>query len=259
MARAVAGEITRSKIGKLIELGATKRAAPARRGNVDAAASDSGRLVVLHRAPDEACGSASTETCAGFRFHTLREDGSEPGLPLSVPSPCTRPIAGLAFAGERWHYGVCSLKGGTQKTTTFMIQYEPEYAKVEELLPGCDPLGITLAGTEPVLVGRCGRHRKGSRLRGLGGEPEPIDLTDVSVACSDGQPVIRSPGPYGLDVKLTGPAARVGPLLPIHVAPKRSRAVWTGLAFLVAAPVGSEVELRRYECERGALVRTDYG
>jgi hypothetical protein len=58
-------------------------------------------------------------------------------------------------------------------------------------------------------------------------------------------------------VPLIGAVSRLETLLPERVAPRASRATWTGEALLVAAWLEGEVALRRYECREGTLVRTD--
>ncbi|MEA5557330.1 hypothetical protein [Nodularia spumigena] len=47
-------------------------------------------------------------------------------------------------------------------------------------------------------------------------------------------------------------------MLDDEVAPPGSRAVWSGEVLLVAAPMEREVGIRRYECNEGALRRTDH-
>ncbi len=68
-------------------------------------------------------------------------------------------------------------------------------------------------------------------------------------------PVIVAPG--GTRIRVDAVRSGLGSLLPPIVAPACARAVYTGRAVLVGAPIGDEVTVRRYECEEGMFVRTD--
>ena len=73
--------------------------------------------------------------------------------------------------------------------------------------------------------------------------------------CDGGRPTLT----FGTEVALplTGSESRLEAWLPDNVAPRGSRAAWTGEALLVAVPLSGEVHLRRYECVDGVFSRTD--
>ena len=69
------------------------------------------------------------------------------------------------------------------------------------------------------------------------------------------------PGSSFVGVDTSAAEGRIEAWLPGSIAPDGSRAVWTGESVLVATPIGPEgsraVSVRRFQCERAALVRTD--
>jgi hypothetical protein len=178
-------------------------------------------------------------------------------LPLSVPAACDVGVAGLVVGSERWHYGVCALHEGRRVTTVFGIQPEREYARADEVLRGCIPLGMTRLAHDVIAGGDCGGEWRGALFRGGEGPPRTLDA-ELEIVCERGSAVVRTRGSDAFRMPLETPVDRAEALLGPRAFGSGSRAVWTGRALLVASPDGTNVRLRRDEC-RGELMATTGG
>jgi hypothetical protein len=125
------------------------------------------------------------------------EGASSPRVPLAVPSPCQRSIAGMAALGSRFYYGVCAETDGAAATTVYTIDRDPEYARTDAVLEGCTPIGSTLAGESAWFVGACGEGRKIARFVRGEDVPTTIDFGKDPLRCVEGRPVIPIGGGVG--------------------------------------------------------------
>jgi hypothetical protein len=221
-----------------------------RRGHVVVSLGRRGRLVAFHRGPDAPCEAHAR--CASYAMHELPPRGSDSLRPsLVVPSPCDGGIVGVALAGAHWNYGVCALEEGRASTTVFTAQDDPPYAQAQAMLPGCSPLGMTALDREVWMVGVCDGRRSGVRWRGID-LPSPVhDLSNLEIVCRGERAALTLDG----EIPLAHPVAGLGPLLPSRLAPGGARAVWTGSALLVAYRAADTLELARYRCLGGMLLR----
>ncbi len=250
--KAVLMDTSGTRVGRERDLGTTELTRTGRRGNVAVAMDGTGRALVLHRKNRGPCGGANGDSCALFGMYELggRAGGNaRRGVALAVPSPCTMPITGFAFAGRSFYYGLCAQDTGPT-TTVYAIQFEPEYAQAVPSFPGCSPVGFAPSGDSVTYVADCGEARSGRRFEHAG--ETQIDTELSGVRCEDGRPVLA-----GESEPLHGARDRIGPLLPTDAAPIGSRALFTGNVVLIAAPIDREVSLRRYQCENGQFLRTD--
>ncbi len=226
------------------------------RGHVGVAGSPDGSFVGIYRGQDRPCQEGASTTCAGFGVRPIRAgDVGESRVPLAVPSPCQRSIAGIVSTGDRVHYGVCSEDGGSAATTVYTIQQDPEYARSDTVLEGCAPVGALLEGDATWVVGQCGDDRRLARFATSTEPPTVLAMKNEPIRCEDGRPVI--PVADGLDVTLTGPRDHLEPLLPKTLTELGARAVWTGRSMILAVALAREVAIHRYECEDGRFQRTD--
>lgn len=213
------------------------------RGNV-AVARDRDQALVFARGQSEACVSPGERECFGFSLHRIAEEASQArGLPLSVPVPCDQNSAHLRVENGGWFYGVCTVSDGERVTTLFDIQFNPEYARAERLLPGCQPLGIVVRNSKPWLVGRCGDKRLGVKLPA--GKGKPVDLGATSLSCLGRKLRLNS----GASAEpLEAGRTDLGPLLPADLTEKLEQAVYTGTSLLLARGEGKELLLVRHAC-----------
>ncbi|MBC7171745.1 MAG: hypothetical protein H5U40_04930 [Polyangiaceae bacterium] len=226
------------------------------RGHVAVAGADDGSFVGIYRGADRPCEERAPSQCAGFGVQTLRATGSgESRVPLAVPSPCRRSIAGITARGDRLYYGLCAESDGRSATTVYTIARSPEYARSDRTLEGCAPIGATVVGDTTWFVGQCGERRRVARFEPESDTPTNLEVSGGAIRCEGGNPVI----PLGdeLAVPLTSPMDRLDPMLPPVLADLGARAVWTGESMLLAVSLGREVAIHRYQCEDGEFLRTD--
>ncbi len=250
-------------LGPTVSLVPGSRAA---RGRIALSTRDDGALVVSHRIEDGPCSEAiAAEAGAGrlecARFARAQLDAisapveAEP--PMEIPAPCPSLLTGSVTAAGTWFYGICHLVPGPV-TTVYAIRPAISYAAANDALPGCMPDGLVPLADGAALTAVCESGRSAAILDGTGRVTTTIGALSSDVACEGGRPVIVVPAaPAPLRVPLLASVSRIEGLLPERVAPRGSRATWTGSALLVAAPLESEVSLRRYECREQGLVRTD--
>lgn len=243
------------------ELGATRRELASTRGHVAAAVSAAGHVEVMARLAPTSCVEGSSTagaqgaSCVPVGITRLAPGPSERrGVGLMLPRPCPSTVLGFVHATDVWHYAVCDESEGLA-TTFYAVQFDPQYAHAERALEGCEPRGMVPIGEGVAAVADCGGMRRALWLGAAGRERRMLGGT-ASVACegSDARLVL----PDGTSEALTGPRGGFAAVLADDVAPRGSRAVWTGEVLLVAASIDREVGVRRYECWNGELRRTDH-
>lgn len=238
-----------------LALGASQVEAATRRGAIALSASDKNELVALRRGPDEPCPGDKEKTCAAFAFRELLSVGPQArGLPLSVPSPCLRPLVGFALVKDRWHYALCSTAEGPPVTMAFNVQRTPYYADAKPLLRGCQPIGMLVVEGAVLIAAECEAGRRAVRVGDMTTPVTTLDVSRAELACERGRPRVRIPGEPALAFALDQPMSGLGPILPASLASPGSRAAWTGSRLLVASWARSNVVLRRFGCRGGDLV-----
>jgi hypothetical protein len=228
----------------VVDLGPAWPTRTEHRGNIALAGGRDYALVFV-RGVEEPCSEGQTE-CFGFGLYRLEPEhaANARGLPLSVPVPCSEHSTSLAIVEGRWHYSVCTLLGAAPVTTVFNIQFEPEYAAAEQLLPGCRPLGLFEHADEVWLSADCAGTR---RITNATGTPRTShDLSKLTLDCKSGEPTLTG-GDFSL--RLGPPRGQLHALLGPPWVPPHARAVWTGGALVVASEHDGSVRLTRYACE----------
>lgn len=234
-----------------VALGGMSAGDRARRGHL-AMTTEGERLLVMHRGMTTPC-SDGDQHCTAFATHELSARGArERGLPLSVPAACGVGVAGYGAVKGRWHYAVCSTASGTAETTLFNVQQEPNYAEAKTVLSGCTPRGALMLDGDVILGGDCPGGPHAVRAGAMETPLTDIELAEAKMTCELGHPKIEAPA---FSLVLRDPMGELSPLLPAEVAPRGARAVWTGVALLVARWVAGKVTLRRYECRAGRFTR----
>src|SRR5690606_17560255 len=130
---------------------------------------------------------------------------------------------------------------------------EPQYARSDRVLAGCEPLGATVIDGDVWVVGQCGEARRIARFEPGHERASEIAVTGGALRCDGGRPVL--PIAEGVEVALSGPMDRLEPLLPPALIESGARAVWTGESLLVAVSLGRDVAVHRYECAYGDFMR----
>jgi hypothetical protein len=226
------------------------------RGRVAAASVGSGRVRILYATGRSECVAGNAGPCVGFGFRELEDPPPPRQEPwLSVPQPCADGAATLGGLEGRLFYALCSRTGESSATTVYSINFDPEYARADEVLKGCTPLGMTAIDAATVLLGAdCGAARRAARLTFDAAPAAEIALLELRIDCDAGRATIRANG-WGLPLDV--PRDRLEAILPQSIAPAGSRAISTGSAVLVArsSEAKAGVELERFVCVDGALVR----
>ena len=250
---AALGDAATRSFAPPLSLGAVTLAPGAESGIVEVAGGAQGEFVVLRRGADEPCAADPAQQCAAFGFRELGSAGVESrGLPMSVPAPCARGIAGFVSVEDRWHYGFCSQAEGRPLTTHFMRQLQPFYVEVHRSFEGCAPLGATTVGKDAWFFADCPKGRRAERVGAMRQAASELDLSQVDVVCEGGRPVFRDPA-RRFELRLEGPRDGLGALLPRRLGKGNARAVWTGSHLLTATVAGGSVSVRSYTC-RGSLL-----
>jgi len=236
----------------VFDLGPAWHTEKAVRGNV-ALAAERDSALVFARGQSEPCVSPGERECFSFGLHRIGSEASRArGLPLSVPVPCEQYSAHLSVREGGWYYGVCTALNGERVTTLFDIQFNPEYARAERLLPGCQPLGIVHRGKDPWLLGRCGEKRRGVRLVGAGEPPAPLELNPARFECAGRNlQIVVGDEPESLETSRTD----LGPLLPDALTRRLEQVVYTGNSLLVARSEGQKLIVERHACAPKAQAR----
>jgi hypothetical protein len=255
------GSRTRALLAKLDDLAqavtsviAAPGAAPSGvRGRVAAASVGSGRVRILYATGRSECVAGNVGPCVGYGFRELEDPPPPRQEPwLSVPQPCTDGSATLGGLDGRLFYALCSHSGEAPLTTAYSINFDPEYARADEVLKGCTPIGMTAIDSATVLLGAdCGSVRRAARLTLDAAQAAEISLSELRIDCDAERATIRANG-WGLPLDV--PRDRLEAILPPSVAPLGSRAISTGSAVLVARPGNAGLELHRLACVSGVLV-----
>jgi hypothetical protein len=216
-----------------------------------AIAASRGRLRVLYADAPTECVDRARSGCIGYGFSELGEGARPPSRPwLAVPEPCAHGMPALAARDDRLYYAVCSTRAGLPSTVAYSINVQTEYARADEVLGGCDPLGIVALDEGALLVGDCAGARRGVELTLAAQLPVERELNAREVACAGERMALRS---GAFELPLRGARERLESLLPDAVAPPGARAVWTGSALLIAHPTPDGLELVAYECKGGKM------
>lgn len=234
----------------VLDLGAAGLSADSARGNIAIApAVERGRALVMWRGLAAPCVDPKASACVGFTFRRLRADGAETtGLPLSVPVPCASHSVQLSVSPGRLHYGVCTRAGPEPVTTMFSIQDDPEYARVEPLLPNCLPLGTVRAGEKLWLVGDCHGRRKAVPVPTADEKPQADYIDALQISCTPERAELRQ-GRFALSLR--EPRAGLESVLPKALLPSGARAGWTGRSLLVVYLADGHLQTRAFACQAG--------
>lgn len=235
---------------RLLDLGGAWFAPKPARGNL-AIATQSDAAIVFARGEASACVDAASDHCFTFSMQKIQQGRVDPrGFPLIVPSPCAENSLAFAVTGRDLHYGVCTRASSKPVTTFFTIRAEPEYARADPLLPGCRPLAVVELGGSVRLIADCDGQRRAAHV---GANNDAVDIEDLpspAVECQGERARVRfGQGWFELDA----PRAQLHALLPSVIAPRGSRAVFTGSALLVAEAKDGNLKLSRYACRAGTL------
>lgn len=253
------GDIGSMRFGAPVLLGSTHRTITSGRGWVSIAAREDGRFQAAVRLGDGPCTDGSAGPCSAVDMASIRATEVEPvGVPLSVPTPCPELVVGTAWVGPRFHYGICSARTGAPLTTAYTIETDVSIARSDDVLPGCQADGFFASGDEVLLPGRCPGGRAGARMGARAHGMRALPMDAVTVRCEGRTPIVQTSASLGATVRLVAPVDHLETVLPENVAPRGSRAVWTGSTVLVAIPGSGEVGLHRWGCDQGQFIATDF-
>lgn len=230
-----------------------------RRGRVVMSASEELGLVLQHRVPEGPC-VATSGSCALLHRAALGPDASEArrgNLPLEIQRPCDPLISGaLAHRGTSY-YAICH-EEPAPRAMVYVIRPDVTYAAAIDSADGCLPAGLAPLDDGVAALTRCGEALSALVLDEMGRERARLARVAREAVCEGGRPVLRiGEGQARHSLRLGEAQDHVEALLPEAMAPEGARAIWTGEALLVAAPIGRDVSLRRYQCVRDRLDRTD--
>jgi hypothetical protein len=230
---------------------------PRGRGHIALAAVRDAALRLLYPTGRADCVEPSQGECVGFAFQELGAAANAPRAPfLSVPSPCPEGAATACTLPGRWFYAVCSWNTDAPSTMAYSINTETYYARADEVLRGCTPLGMIALDAETVLLtADCNAMRRAVRLSLDMRPAAEFPLADVALACDGDRPVIRA---SGFSLALDRARDHLEGLLPASLAPTGARALWTGSALLIAHRPAQQLQVDRYACVGGAL-RASFG
>jgi hypothetical protein len=182
-ARAFGAFVSEQQPPRRLDLGPTFFPPRAARGNVTLVKQGDAALAFA-RLAETSCVNPNERGCSAFALFQLSRDGAKTvGLPLVVPAPCADHSALLEVVGERFHYALCTGSEAEPRTTWFSIQHHPEYARVDQVLAGCRPLGAFSWDGAAYLIGDCERGRRFARIPG---GDERIDEGELVSATCDG-------------------------------------------------------------------------
>ncbi|HET9933850.1 MAG TPA: hypothetical protein VFQ35_24265, partial [Polyangiaceae bacterium] len=258
--RLVAAEGDEHDVLKTVGLGSSGAPARGQRGALSLSFDprEANQVNLLGRVGESECVDSGRRECSGFSWWRLVGGRAESqGFSLSVPAPCTEHAVSLLGAPGKLAYSVCSDQAGAERRTTlFTVQTDPQYARADPVLPGCQPLGLFGEGSSVWLIGECEGKRRAARAGADNGPVEVRDVASPRVECVGGKARLRA-GP--IEVELNAPRARLELVLPTVLAPRGSRAVWSGEALLVAAAPLRKLSLARYACEGNQLKEVSVG
>lgn len=235
---------------RVLELGAAWHAAEPSRGNL-AVATQGDSTLVFARGESAMCLDENVSDCFAFSMHRIREGKAErQGFPLLVPKPCSEGSLALATHGSDLHYAVCANPDGKPVTTLFRVVAEPAYARADPVLSGCRPLSLVEWDGAPRLVADCNGSRRAARAGRENAAVAVEELPSPVVQCNGNRARVRAGDSW---LELDAPRGNLQALLPSVMAPRGSRAVFTGAALLVARANNGKLELTRYACQAGIL------
>lgn len=249
------GDADGGRFSPVVDLGVTDMRRVGRRGQVAIGASEDGTMQALYRGRTADCSGATPGSmdCLSVFTHQLGNDTLGEDVPMAVPELCDPAMVGATHADGAWYFGVCAANGGTPAAHVLGLVEEPAYKQPSNLLAGCSPSAITAFDSGAYVSARCGNRIQGVWLGDAGRRSEELN-TAPRVECSGDEAVVIV---GERRETLRAPRDRIESLLPPSLVPGPSRAVWTGRAVLVAAPIGREVAFRRYECIEGEFLRAD--
>jgi hypothetical protein len=236
--------------GTLLNLGPAWFAPHPVRGNL-AVATQGAAAIVFARGEATPCVEDASDHCFTFSMQKIEQGRVDPrGFPLIVPSPCAESSLAFTVTGRDWHYGVCTRSSGKPLTTLFTIRAEPEYARADPILPGCRPLSVVELGGTVRLIADCDGQRRAAHVGPDNTAVEIEDLPSPALECQAERARIRFGQAW---FELDAPRSELHALLPSVIAPRGSRAIFTGSTLLVARAKGEKLELSRYACRAGIL------
>lgn len=236
------------------------------RGRLAVSAYGDGTLVVRTRRLDGPCdgtgGTRSDARCGRIAMHRMRGPSTgRASLRTLVPVTCEPFVFGGLWRDGSSFHGLCGAMRGTPGPNVTVLDPDPQLATVIDTAPGCTPLGIAPVEGGAAVVARCAEGElRATVLDAQGQVLRRLQAASAMAACDAGRMVVGLTSAEGrATLELGERLGRLEALLPAEVAPSGARAVWTGEALLVAAPLGrGEVALRRYECgSRDRFLRTD--
>lgn len=223
------------------------------RSHLAVAASAEGRMRVLYADAPTKCVEPASGPCIGYGFREIGEGARAlAGQWLAVPQPCAHGAPSLTARADRLYYAVCSTNEGQANTVAYSINVQTEYARADEVLHGCDPLGMLVLddGDGALLVADCNGVRRAVELTLAPRPPIERTLSEREVSCDGGLPNVRA---SEFSLVLHGARERLESVLPDELAPPGARAVWTGRALLIAHPAPGGIELVSLACKAGSL------
>ena len=249
-ARIRAASLSPGAPARVFELGPAWFAPRPARGNLSIATQGSA-AIVFARGEASPCVDDAKDPCFTFSMQKIQQGRVDPrGFPLIVPTPCTESSLAFAVSGRDLHCGVCTRSSGKPVTTLFTIRAEPEYARADPILPGCRPLSVLELGGTVRLVADCDGQRRAAHV---GPDNTPVEIEDLpspALECQAERARIRFGQAW---FELDAPRSELHALLPSVIAPRGSRAVFTGSTLLVAQAKAGRLELTRYACRAGIL------
>lgn len=251
---ATSGDAERLAFAPFQRLAELAPSALARRGQVAALAGDEASQI-LFRAGEASCPrGVEGGACIAVRRAELRPGAAARTSAVRALGPrCRSPIAGIVSHEGRLGAVLCASTEAEGALSVVPLEGSGEESTMTGL-GGCTDAGLVRLESRDLAVARCGNALRGAELFGQGA-PQDLGLPDPTMECEGTMPVIVATG--GTRIRVDAVRSGLGSLLPPIVAPAGARAVYTGRAVLVGAPIGNEVTVRRYECESGMFVRTD--
>lgn len=216
---------------------------------------EDGELLAFRSGKREACADDPALQCTHFEVQALGDERPEPRrTPLLVPMTCAHGLAAFSATEGQWLYGVCSEKKGRPETTLFRIQFSPRYAAAQPVFPGCSPRGSAVVDGGVVVVADCPDGPRAVRSQGATLPLLETDWRSAALECERGAPALVA---FGARTPLSKIDGDLSALLPDKWAADGARAVYTGVALLIARSTTAADALERFECRAGQLARAE--
>ncbi|MFK7988869.1 MAG: hypothetical protein AB8I08_22815 [Sandaracinaceae bacterium] len=250
-----------------VELESMPSLTGSQRGRLAVSAYEGGTLAVRARRLDGSCDGTEEATdsdtsCGRIALHRVVGDSTgRASIRTLVPIVCEPFVfGGLLREGSSFH-GLCGAMSGVPGPNVTVLDPDPQLATVLDTAAGCTPVGIAPVEGGAAVVARCPDGAVSATVVDAQGRVlRRLPHAEPHHACERGRMVVELvENGQRAGVKLGARLGRLEALLAEDVAPPGSRAVWTGQALLIAAPIDTgEVALRRYECgSRDRFLRTD--